>query len=102
LGEICSNMLYITCKVGAETMSKANPNILTLSELAGFLGVHYLTARKYCSLGLLNDFGAYRLPSGYWRIPIEGAEKFKISLSSSAKPKQKQAKKAAKRPAPKR
>ncbi len=88
-------------------MTKADPKILTLSEFSAFLGVHYLTARRYCNEGLLSDFGAYRLPSGYWRIPLCGAEKFKASLIPK-QPKQNSAKqdspkqKNVKRPARKR
>jgi hypothetical protein len=85
----------------AEIMTKADPNILTLSEFAAFLSVHYLTARKYANDGLLSEFGVYRLPSGYWRIPLEGAEKFKTSLKPKAKQRS-TSKKTAKRSTPKR
>ena len=84
-------------------MTKADPNSLTLSEFAAFLSVHYLTARKYANAGLLNDFGAWRLPSGYWRIPRDGAEKFKASLQAApARPKPRAPQKTVKRPARKR
>jgi hypothetical protein len=95
--------LYKTFQT-AEVMTKTDPNILTLSEFAAFLGVHYLTARKYANNGLLDDLGAYRLPSGYWRIPLEGAEKFKTSLKATPKKKKQIDKpnKTAKRSTPKR
>lgn len=95
-------MLYNTFPM-VNFMTKSDPNTLTLSEFADFLSVHYLTARKYCNNHMLDEFGAYRLPSGYWRIPRSGAEKFKASLiPSNHKTPRNSPKKTAKRPTSKR
>ena len=80
-----SSMLYKTLET-AKMMTKSDPNMLTMTDFAAFIGVHYMTARNYANDGLLAGIGAYRLPKGYWRIPRAGAEQFKAQLQGAAAP----------------
>ena len=50
----------------------ASPRDLTPRQYARRVGVHPLTARRWCVLGLLE--GAHTTPGGHWRIPAHLAD----------------------------